>query len=385
VDASSSLLAVDVRFPVALGRDPSLVRAYLVKGPIHGGLERLPELVPASFVKGSRAYLVDPEPGTWSLVAVTHAYSPPRNRSPVAGVSDTVADGGDIGNAVVLPSEWIERTRTTVAPGRVAFMGALALQDGERIHDETRFEDAVQERLAESVRPGATSRSGLSGRLSRTWTLDRDRSTFQRGERVREDFLRDAKLDLAGSPWAALLPASAPSAEELASRWTKPVAPAAEPAAPEGVAPASEPRAGVAVPPMESIAPAPSAASGSAQAASPAPEAAQPPAPAPEAAETSPRPADATRGRHAVSRVDRRGPSARIVPGMSHDDVRAILGDPDERTTYLTARALIPFYSGPDAQRRVWIYRGRARVEFSLNSRTGTLRVVRVEGPSAAE
>ncbi|NIW86578.1 MAG: hypothetical protein GWN09_08285, partial [Gammaproteobacteria bacterium] len=71
ISSKSSLLAVDVRYPIPLSRDPSLVRVFFVRGPIHGGLEELPELIPASFVKWSRAYLLDPEPGTYSLVAVT--------------------------------------------------------------------------------------------------------------------------------------------------------------------------------------------------------------------------------------------------------------------------------------------------------------------------
>ena len=84
ISSRSSLLAVDVVFPAPL-RDPALVQAFLVKGPIHGGMPELPELVPPTFVKRSRAYWLDPEPGTYSVVAVTSAYSPPWNERPIAG------------------------------------------------------------------------------------------------------------------------------------------------------------------------------------------------------------------------------------------------------------------------------------------------------------
>ncbi|MGH0032898.1 MAG: hypothetical protein ACQGVC_24160, partial [Myxococcota bacterium] len=67
-----------------------------------------------------------------------------------------------------------------------------------------------------------------------------------------------------------------------------------------------------------------------------------------------------------------------VQPGMSHDDVRHLLGDPDERATYMTLKALIPFYSGADTHQRTWTYTGKGRVVFSLNTRTGALRVIRV-------
>ena len=73
----SSMLAVDVRFPFPQSRDPALVQAFFVRGPVHAGLEELPVLIPSSFVKNSRAYLVDPVPGTYSLVAVSNAVAPP--------------------------------------------------------------------------------------------------------------------------------------------------------------------------------------------------------------------------------------------------------------------------------------------------------------------
>ena len=75
------------------GRDPTLARVYFAKGVVHRGLEKLPELVPASFVKGARAYLLDPKPGTYSLVAVASDFAPPLNPARVAGVRATVASG----------------------------------------------------------------------------------------------------------------------------------------------------------------------------------------------------------------------------------------------------------------------------------------------------
>jgi hypothetical protein len=61
---------------------------------------------------------------------------------------------------------------------------------------------------------------------------------------------------------------------------------------------------------------------------------------------------------------------------MDHDEVRRILGSPDGRIDRLTAKAWIPFYDGPDANLREWIYEGKGRVVFSLYE--GTLEVIDV-------
>jgi hypothetical protein len=58
---------------------------------------------------------------------------------------------------------------------------------------------------------------------------------------------------------------------------------------------------------------------------------------------------------------------------MHHGDVLKILGEPDDRQERLTAKAWIPFYTGPGAQLTDWIYDGVGRVVFSMH--TGTLEV----------
>jgi hypothetical protein len=50
---------------------------------------------------------------------------------------------------------------------------------------------------------------------------------------------------------------------------------------------------------------------------------------------------------------------------MSHHEVREILGAPDDRLDRTTAKAWIPFYTGPGAHLRDWIYTGEGRVVFS--------------------
>jgi len=69
-------------------------------------------------------------------------------------------------------------------------------------------------------------------------------------------------------------------------------------------------------------------------------------------------------------------PLAEIEFGMRFDEVRRILGDPDDRIDRLTAKAWIPFYTGPGAHLRDWIYEGEGRVVFSLDD--GSLEVLDV-------
>src|SRR5258705_11482520 len=69
---------------------------------------------------------------------------------------------------------------------------------------------------------------------------------------------------------------------------------------------------------------------------------------------------------------------AKIAIGMNDVDVRKILGEPDASNAYMTGKAVIPFYFGPDAARTDWMYKGKGRVVFSRNRFSGGLKVIRV-------
>ena len=73
-------------------------------------------------------------------------------------------------------------------------------------------------------------------------------------------------------------------------------------------------------------------------------------------------------------------PLAKVTVGMSEQDVRSILGPPTGENEYVSGKAFIPFYYGPDRTRRAYFYKGMGRVVFSGGSgfnRTG--KVSRVE------
>jgi hypothetical protein len=73
-------------------------------------------------------------------------------------------------------------------------------------------------------------------------------------------------------------------------------------------------------------------------------------------------------------------PLAKVKVGMGEQEVRDILGPPTSENEYVTGKAFVPYYFGPDRSRRGYFYKGVGRVVFSGGSgfnRTG--KVSRVE------
>jgi hypothetical protein len=336
---------VDVLFPTPLGRDPSLIQVFLVRGPIHAGMEQLPELIPASFVKNSRAYLLDPEPGTYSLVAVSSAVAAPLSDYPVAGGVTRTTLSGTIADAIILPAELIHRTRTAIGRGDVAFLGALRVARGERISAGAVFQDDLQRRLAERVRPGASSRSGISGWFTLAWMVDLEKTSLRNEPADRDAFLQVAFGDLGVSPWAQVIARAAPPELEAPRATTRA-------RAPRGAGPSG--------------AKAPSRSTSRIE----EPVAAEPQTGPPEPA------APASPERQRVAGIPAESPLAEIEIGMDFQEVRGILGEPDGRLDRTTSRAWIPFYTGPGAYLRDWIYEGMGRVVFSRHG--GSLEVLDV-------
>lgn len=72
-------------------------------------------------------------------------------------------------------------------------------------------------------------------------------------------------------------------------------------------------------------------------------------------------------------------PLSKIEVGMSPTEVTKVMGDADSERNYMTGKAFIPFYYGPDTHRSDWIYNGQGRVVFSRNRWSGGLKVIRVD------
>ena len=236
VSPSSSVLGVETCPTIG-----SLTSVLFIKEPQGGDLQGVTETIAASWVRRSRAYLLNPEPGTYYVVATIWKVEGGGR----AGVSVGIGGGVSIGvsvagsggeHAVILPKEMILQTRTTIAPSGVEFIGVLCLPRGDRINANAELQDDLQRKVTEIVRPGVTSATGLSGYLTSTWMPDLEISSLagaagdckrlgrsprrrdgdrSRGGRARdqwivipclEKFELDAADDFAGSPWSQFFP-----------------------------------------------------------------------------------------------------------------------------------------------------------------------------------
>jgi hypothetical protein len=162
----------------------------------------------------------------------------------------------------------------------------------------------------------------------------------------RESFFEAALTDLGDSPWARVIARAAPREATAARSRTPAASPKSAAARSQNVTTKSQ---AVAAKP-QAVDVKPQAADADSKAEPPEPEASPP---SPEQRRLPDLPPD--------SRL------AEIELGMSHDEVRRILGAPDDRIDRVTAKAWIPFYTGPGAHLRDWIYEGEGRVVFSLH------------------
>ncbi len=56
---------------------------------------------------------------------------------------------------------------------------------------------------------------------------------------------------------------------------------------------------------------------------------------------------------------------SKVVMRSSEVEVRKVLGEPDNTSSYMTGKIFIPFYFGTDAFRVDWLYAGQGRIVFS--------------------
>jgi hypothetical protein len=69
---------------------------------------------------------------------------------------------------------------------------------------------------------------------------------------------------------------------------------------------------------------------------------------------------------------------SKVTAGMNDTQVRAVMGEPTNANAYMTGKAFIPYYYGPDTSRTDWMYTGQGRVVFSRNRYSGGLKVIKV-------
>ena len=56
---------------------------------------------------------------------------------------------------------------------------------------------------------------------------------------------------------------------------------------------------------------------------------------------------------------------SKVVMRSSEVEVRKVLGEPDNATSYMTGKIFIPLYFGKDAFRVDWLYEGQGEIVFS--------------------
>jgi hypothetical protein len=70
---------------------------------------------------------------------------------------------------------------------------------------------------------------------------------------------------------------------------------------------------------------------------------------------------------------------SKVVMRSSEVEVRKVLGEPDNTTSYMTGKIFIPFYFGKDAFRVDWLYEGQGRIVFSRGAWGDQYKVIAIK------
>ena len=89
-------------------------------------------------------------------------------------------------------------------------------------------------------------------------------------------------------------------------------------------------------------------------------------------AQQSPRPASSAPAPAAATPPPAGSKLASITKGMRPEEVQKIAGAPTTIRPYITGKAFIPWYFGPDRTRTAYYYKGQGRVVFSGDGGLGT-------------
>jgi hypothetical protein len=207
--SSSAVLGVDVVHVVHLLPDMRPDDVFFLREPSGGGgPENRGEVIRASWINGKRAYLLNPEPGTYYVVAAGYSYAVPSQSSTASVGSDvsvSISVAGRAAYVIVFPDDLIHETQTRIAPSCVAFMGRLRFLPGDRVNANAQLQGDLQKHVAEVLVPGSTSASGFSGYLTRTYMVNLEKSSVSNETSDRENFLRRAANDFAKSPFSRII------------------------------------------------------------------------------------------------------------------------------------------------------------------------------------
>jgi hypothetical protein len=209
VSSSSSILGVDVVHLAHLLPDPHPDDVFFLREPSGGGgPENRGEVIRASWINGKRAYLLNPEPGTYYVVAAGYSYALPTQSSTASvgsHVSVSISVAGRAAYVIVFPDDLIHETQTTIAPSCVTFMGGLRFLPGDRVNANAQLQGDLQRHVAEVLVPGSTSASGFSGYLTRIYMVNLEKSSVSNETSNRENFMQKAADDFAKSSFSQIV------------------------------------------------------------------------------------------------------------------------------------------------------------------------------------
>jgi len=195
-------IEVNLRTPSGMSTGtPDIV--FFVKTDAEHGVKQ-DTLIPADYVSGSRAYLLNVVPGEYAAVACANRGVV--GKVPILGVlTDAVQLSGGQNPMVMtyFSSELVESTRVSVAAGEFGFAGTFRVRQAEVINPDP----VAMNYLIKSD----------NARLGNAEETKRD-------DEARRLFLSQAKADLAEGGWGALVLAAANPAEKRPAASQSPVA-----------------------------------------------------------------------------------------------------------------------------------------------------------------
>lgn len=181
----AAVLAIDMTLRQPMGDVRSKPNAvYFAKIDGDGGLLQK-QIIRANYIKDGRAYLLNAAPGTY--VAVAAYVSPPM----LVTSTDSIT---------YLSKELVEKSKTGVGDGEVAFMGSFEVTQAAWLDKA----DEVQMHYRDVLSP-RESKGLIAEYLNKITTYRGLPGVSGNEETARNSFVRNAKKDFAGSAWAALL------------------------------------------------------------------------------------------------------------------------------------------------------------------------------------
>ena len=189
---------VTLKAPIGIFRNsPSQI--YFAKIDGEGGILQQ-SVFRSNYVKGGRAYLLNAQPGAYAAVAAFFSREPlPVFAPPSPGVSVSLKLGRT-DYMTYFSKELVEQTKVTIGPNDFAFMGSYVVDQSAGLAGA----DTVQIHYQGVIAPRAAMGEFLlmmTGDFHYRGTLNERKND----EQTRNEFIRNAKEDLAGSGWAARL------------------------------------------------------------------------------------------------------------------------------------------------------------------------------------